>query len=132
MNLLLDTHIMLWYSQNNPRLSETTRDLILDPNNGVSISIVSLFELSIKIKVGKLHLGSSIANFWEGLRSDQIQTLPITLAHLTAYDALSLKDEHRDPFDRLILATALAEGMTLISQDKKFASYKEIVPIIGA
>lgn len=131
MKLLLDTHILICYGQNSPMLPKKFRELIVDPDNQIFVSIVTLFEIAIKIKVGKLNLGSPIANFREDLLNDNLETLPITLQHLTAYNTLPLFDAHRDPFDRLLLATALSEGFSLISLDKKFGLYKEMVEIIG-
>ena len=121
MNLLLDTHILLWYLEGHPNLPETQRLKIEDRRNQVAVSAVSLWEMTIKISIGKLELMDDLATIESTLLRQGILILPIQTAHLQ--HLLGLPFHHRDPFDRLIIAQALAEKMTLVSDDAAFAMY---------
>ena len=121
MNLLLDTHIVLWYLDDNPNLPTSQRIQIEDRRNQVAVSAVSLWEITIKQSIGKLELIDDIATVESSLRQQGIEILPIQAAHLQRL--LSLPFHHRDPFDRLIIAQALAEKMTLLSNDSAFSAY---------
>lgn len=121
MNLLLDTHILLWYLEGHPSLAEAQRLKIEDRHNQVAISAVSLWEMAIKLSIGKLELMDDLVTIEEVLLGQGIRILPIQTAHLQRL--LGLPFHHRDPFDRLIIAQALAEEMTLVSDDAAFALY---------
>jgi len=121
MKLLLDTHILLWYLEGHPNLPETQRLKIEDRRNQVAVSAVSLWEMTIKIAIGKLALMDDLATIENTLLRQGIHILPIQTAHLQCL--LSLPFHHRDPFDRLIIAQALAEEMTLVSDDTAFTAY---------
>ena len=128
MKLLLDTHILLWYLEGHPNLPETQRQQIEDRRNQVAVSAVSLWEMTIKIAIGKLALMDDLATIESTLLRQGILILPIQTTHLQRL--LSLPFHHRDPFDRLIIAQALAEEMTLVSDDAAFAAYP--VPLLPA
>jgi len=121
MNLLLDTHILLWYLENNPKLPETWKLSIENRHNNISVSIASLWEIAIKISLGKLELMDDLSTIEEILHQQGIAILPIKTSHLL--QLLSLPFHHRDPFDRLIIAQAQGEQMTLVSDDSQFAHY---------
>ena len=121
MKLLLDTHILLWYLEGHPNLPETQRQQIEDRHNQVEVSAVSLWEMTIKISIGKLELMDDLATVENTLLQQGIRILPIQTAHLQRL--LGLPFHHRDPFDRLIIAQALAEEMTLVSDDAAFSAY---------
>jgi len=122
MRLLLDTHAVLWFIANDPQLSPTARDLIRDGGNELWYSTASLWEIAIKLNLGKLKLGGSFPDFIDQqLAHNRIQVVPITLAHLGIVSQLAL--HHRDPFDRLIIAQAIAETLPVISIDQKFDLY---------
>lgn len=121
MKLLLDTHILLWYLEGHPNLPETQRQQIEDRHNQVAASAVSLWEMTIKLAIGKLELMDDLATVENTLLQQGIRILPIQTAHLQRL--LGLPFHHRDPFDRLIIAQALAEEMTLVSDDAAFAAY---------
>jgi PIN domain nuclease of toxin-antitoxin system len=123
---LLDTHTAMWFFNGNDRLPETTNRIIRDVSNPVSLSIVSVWELSIKIGLGKLDFDGKAAGFIQLAQANDITIIPIKTSHLTAYESLPFI--HRDPFDRLLVATAIAEQMTIISADKNIAQYN--VPLI--
>ncbi|MER3404540.1 MAG: PIN domain nuclease [Chloroflexota bacterium] len=119
MKLLLDTHTFLWYIAGSPQLSTTARLLIEDPTNETFISIASLWEMAIKIGIGRL----SLAAPFEVLIPQQIslngfRVLDILINHLTRIISLLL--HHRDPFDRLLIAQAMSESMSIVSADAAF------------
>lgn len=121
MKLLLDTHILIWYLEGHPNLSETHRSIIEDRRNLVAVSTAILWEMTIKISIGKLELMDGFAAIEATLLLQGIRILPIQTAHLQRL--LSLPFHHRDPFDRLIIAQALVEDMTLVSDDEFFPLY---------
>lgn len=121
MKLLLDMHILLWYLEGHPNLPETQLQQIEDRRNQVAVSAVSLWEMTIKIAIGKLELMDDLATVENTLLQQGIRILPIQTAHLQRL--LSLPFHHRDPFDRLIIAQALAEEMILVSDDAAFSAY---------
>ena len=121
MKLLLDTHILLWYLEGHLNLPIAQRLQIEDRHNQVVVSAVSLWEMAIKVSIGKLELMDDLATIESTLLRQGIQILPIQTAHLQCL--LGLPFHHRDPFDRLIIAQALAEEMTLVSDDNAFSAY---------
>jgi len=123
MSLLLDTHALLWFLLDDPRLSATARDAIADHPEPVLVSPASLWEIAIKISLGKYELPMPYTDFWDQqLTVNDLQLLPIILAH-TARVA-SLPFHHRDPFDRMLIAQALEEGIRVVSSDVAFDAYR--------
>ncbi|MEL6438848.1 MAG: type II toxin-antitoxin system VapC family toxin [Cyanobacteria bacterium J06621_8] len=122
MNLLLDTHIFLWFINDNPRLSDRITDLIENENNVCHLSIASLWEMSIKYNLGKLTLKPNYDEFiQQEVVASSIQLLNIELEHLKINATLPF--HHRDPFDRLIIAQSIAENIPIISLDSAFDKY---------
>ncbi|MCF0048620.1 type II toxin-antitoxin system VapC family toxin [Dyadobacter sp. LJ53] len=113
MKVLLDTHALLWFINGDSQLSFQARQIIEDKSNEVLLSAVSLFEISIKLKLAKLTLRKPLAEIFQDIRSAGIDILPIRDNHLLAYQNLSMHVEHRDPFDRLIISTAISEKRPL-------------------
>ena len=115
MKLLLDTHILIWFFDKDKKLSPTATDLISDPNNEIYFSTLSIFEINWKLKT----------------RPDKIphggfKCLSLELNHVLAFESLERKEGkplHRDPFDNLMLAQAVAEDMTFITHDEHIAEY---------
>lgn len=131
MRLLIDTHILLWVLEANPQLSARAAELIRSTTNEVFVSAASLLEISIKKKIGKLDTTRTTTDiFQEMTRVVAIQLLPILPHHLDAYQSIPLYEDHRDPFDRLLIATAFADTLTLISDDSKFDRYTPFVTLI--
>lgn len=118
MNLLLDTHVLLWWLDNPGQLSEAAREAIACSTNVVYVSAVSAWEMVIKKALGKL---DAPENLGEVLRECHFTPLPITVAHALAVQALPIL--HRDPFDRMLVAQALAEGMTIVTRDPQVLRY---------
>lgn len=117
--------------EGHPSLSNQARELIQDTGNEVFVSSASLFEIAIETRIGKLHTQRTASEIvGEMAQTLAIQLLPILASHLDAYLVLPLYEDHRDPFDRLLLATAQAEQLTLISDDRKFDRYASFVTLI--
>jgi PIN domain nuclease of toxin-antitoxin system len=123
---LLDTHTAIWFFNGSDALSQKADGIIRDFSNPIYISIVSVWELAIKISIGKLGFDGKTAGFIRLAEKNEITVLPIKPSHLAVYETLPLI--HRDPFDRLLIATAIDERMPLISADKNIARYD--VPLV--
>lgn len=122
MRLLLDTHIFIWYISANPRLTPRVRALIEDENNVNLLSIASIWKMAIKQNKGKLSLSSDFKIFIvQQLSLNRISRLDITLDHIDVVARLPL--HHGDPFDRLIIAQAIEEGIPILSADSVFDAY---------
>lgn len=122
MILLLDTHAFLWFVLDDPKLSATARASISDPLSRVLISPASYWEIAIKISLGKYALPGSFASFMrEQLRENDFEILPILPEHTASLVALPF--HHRDPFDRLLIAQAMSEGVRLVSGDAALDAY---------
>ncbi len=119
MILLLDTHVLLWWVADDARLGPQARALITDPANRVLISIVSLWEIAVKARIGKLR--ADVDAVVHAAEADGMEHLALTTEHLRVLRDLPL--HHRDPFDHALIAQAMAEGATLISDDRWMASY---------
>ena len=123
MKYLLDTHTLLWFLQGEKKLSDKARRLIDSPRNSKFLSIVSLWEIAIKVSLGKLVLDKPFERlFPEQLYFNRIEVLDITVDSLIKLTTLPF--HHRDPFDRLIIAQALVEGLPIISTDTVFDAYE--------
>lgn len=118
MRLLLDTHIILWWFENNPLLSTQARNAIGEGKNDVFVSAVSTWEMTIKKALGKLRFPADIE---ERMHAHRFTLLPITVAHTFAVGKLPF--HHNDPFDRLLVAQADVEGLTLVTHDKRLQDY---------
>jgi PIN domain nuclease of toxin-antitoxin system len=118
---LLDTHTAIWYFNGDKALSKTAKEIILDLSNQIHLSISSAWELAIKISLGKLEFNGQVARFINLAETYGFNILPIKTDYLSALE--SLPWIHRDPFDRLLIATAISEQMTFISADRNVAQY---------
>lgn len=127
---LLDTHALIWFNNGDDRLSEKVKNIIEDEKSEIFVSMASFFEITIKLKLGKLKLTNSIEKFFKDTKSHLIQILPISENHIFEYQNIQLFENHKDPFDRLILATASFENLSLISSDEKFSVYEEPINIV--
>lgn len=122
MAFLLDTHALLWFLEESPRLSVTAREITTQSDAAVYVSIVSAWEIALKMSVGKLTLRMPLSElFRDYLNAETFALLPIGPDHLCRF--VELPRHHGDPFDRLITAQALNEDFTLVSCDAAFDAY---------
>lgn len=118
MNLLLDTHALIWWLDDPRMLEEAARAAIADGGNLVFVSAASAWEMRIKSATGKLHVPRDLG---EQMRRERFEELPIRIAHTEALEELPML--HRDPFDRLLVAQAKAESLVLVTKDPKILLY---------
>ena len=126
MKLLLDTHILLWWLDDDKKLSEYGRQLIQNPDNGVYVSHASLWEIQIKNLAGKLN--ANVETIIQQLPVNNFQQFPIHTNHILFL--AKLPPHHQDPFDRMLVSQALSEPLHLITHDKNVSLYSEsIIPV---
>ena len=118
MRLLLDTHVLLWWLQDSPSLTKSARQLVSDPENVVFVSAVTHWEIWLKQSLGKLRVPR---DFEDRLGAEGFESLPLTASHTR--EIASLPWHHRDPFDRMLIAQALAQSLTLVSNERLFDRY---------
>ena len=127
MKYLLDTHAFLWFVTDNDKLSSNARSIIKNSNNEVYFSAASAWEMSIKVRLGRLTIEEELEPFIiKQLSENNFSTLSITIFH-SIYTS-KLPDIHKDPFDRMIIAQSQVEDMPLISKDKNIEKYK--IPVV--
>jgi PIN domain nuclease of toxin-antitoxin system len=119
VRFLLDTHVLLWWLNGDPRVSQRTRSLLADPGNAALVSIVSLWEMLVKHRAGKMEV--SLETIVAEIDEVGFERLGLTQEHLAALSALPF--HHRDPFDHLLIAQAIAESLTFVSADRRSADY---------
>ena len=121
MRILIDTHILIWHLEGDEQLSPDRRLLITDPANVIFVSIASFWEVAIKSSLGKLSLSRSISEIFAEVDSSATSLLAIEPIHTLKVSSLPF--HHKDPFDRMIIAQALVEDLSLVSNDVNFATY---------
>jgi PIN domain nuclease of toxin-antitoxin system len=122
MRRLLDTHAFIWYVMGDPSLSSQAREII-DTKSELSFSIASLWEISIKINIGKLQLNCSYDDLLTQLSFINAEILLINIQDTQTYINLPLSSNHRDPFDRMLVSQAINHSLILISKDSKLDAY---------
>lgn len=125
MKLLLDTHALLWWLADDARLGRRARGLIEDAGNTILVSQASFWEIAIKIGIGKLR--ADIGEVLTAIRERGLDELGLEPSHLTTLAALERR--HRDPFDHMLIAQAIVEGATLMSEDRRMREYP--VAVVG-
>lgn len=128
MKLLLDTHILLWTAADSPRLSKSARDLISNPVNEPVFSVVSLWEIAIKGRLGRDDFRADPRLLRRSLIENGFQELPVTGDHAVAVDGLP--DIHKDSFDRILIAQSMTEGMLLVTADTIVARYPAPIRLV--
>jgi len=119
---LLDTHTFLWLATDSPRLGQRARSCASDPGSELFLSVASVWEMAIKKSLGKLHTSIGLRQ----LVDDQLEVLGIRLLEIGLEHAIGVEDlifHHRDPFDRLLVAQAIHDRLTLLSRDEAFDAY---------
>ena len=125
MRLLLDTHVALWAITDHPGLSAKARELILAPDSTIWVSAVTVWEISIKSSLGRGDMPVSGKRALEHFRQAGYRLLAVEPEHAAAVE--ELPGHHQDPFDRLLVAQALSEGMRLLTHDSMVARYGDAV-----
>lgn len=123
MRLLLDTHVLLWWLANDPALTEETASIIARQDSVVFVSAATAWEIAIKQSLGRLEAPSDLER---QLELNRFEPLSITVGH--AYSAGTLPRHHEDPFDRMLVAQAMAEGLTVVTNDARIPRYG--VPVV--
>jgi PIN domain nuclease of toxin-antitoxin system len=118
---LLDTHTLLWFIQGDPQLNNRARTIMTTDTNTLYLSVASLWEIIIKLNIGKLKIGHTIGEIYTLLAQFKIEIIPINQSDLEQYLILPL--HHRDPFDRLLIAQAIDRQLSLVSADHAFGAY---------
>ncbi len=122
MRLLLDTHVFIWWDSDPDQLSAEARQLCQHAENTLVLSVVSVWEMQIKHQLGKLTLHKPLPTLIQSQQqTNKIEILQVQLAHVYALE--DLPSHHKDPFDRLLIAQARAEGLVLLSMDSVFQEY---------
>ena len=124
---LLDTHALIWYLEDSPSLSQDAKEAIDSPENGIFLCSASLLEIAIKTSLNKLRLATTLDEFLDSIAGVDITILQVENSYLEELIRLPLI--HKDPFDRLIVSTALVEELTVVTVDENIMKYG--VPIIS-
>ncbi len=122
MKLLLDTHIFIWWADQPEKLSPAALSTLEDEANELLLSVASVWEMQIKIQLGKLKLSLPLKELVKNQQEiNDLMVSPVALTHVLALDALPV--HHKDPFDRLLIAQSIAEGLTIVTADSQFSTY---------
>ncbi len=121
MDLLLDTHTLIWFLNGDRKISTNALEVILSNGNRKFVSIASLWEIAIKINIKKLSFDGNLAEISKLIEENGIDILQINIEHLNSYESLELI--HRDPFDRILVAQAFVDNLTIITKDINIHSY---------
>lgn len=122
MKVLLDTHAFLWLVDGDSRLSQRAKEIFLAEENALFLSAASLWEIAVKLSLGKLELAKDWADVVTSeMSSNRIQWLPVELVHCAELSKLPF--HHRDPFDRMLISQAVCENMAVLSRDPVFSDY---------
>ncbi len=126
MKLLLDTHILLWWLNDDEKLSEKLKLLIEQPENDVYVSHISLWEMQIKIMIGRLH--ADLDAIVRQLPKNDFLELPSRTAHILTLSRLPM--HHQDPFDRMLIAQAISEPLHFVTCDRQITRYQDLLSLI--
>ncbi|MDX6498879.1 MAG: hypothetical protein QOG23_2139 [Blastocatellia bacterium] len=122
MKLLLDTHVFIWWADQPEKLSPAALSALEDEANELVLSVASVWEMQIKIQLGKLKLSLPLKDLIKNQQeTNDITVSPVALTHVLALDALPF--HHKDPFDRLLIAQSIEEDLTLVTADSQFSAY---------
>jgi PIN domain nuclease of toxin-antitoxin system len=121
MKYLLDTHAIIWYFEDSPRLPHNIAELIDNPEINICVCSISLWEIAIKVSLGKLELRVSLDEIFYNIKDGDYDVLQIENEYLQRLSSLPFL--HKDPFDRLLIASAIAEDLTIITADENIQKY---------
>jgi len=122
MDLLLDTHALVWFLNGDEKLSFTVKESIENPNNTKFVSIASIWEIAIKISLDKFRFPKGFKNFLKLIEENGFEILPISFEHTMIVSTLEYI--HRDPFDRILIAQCKADNMAIATKDENIRQYK--------
>jgi len=126
MQYLLDTHALLWYFEQSENLPSKVNNLIKDDKNKCAVSIISIYEIALKLNIKKLNIKFDIAQILAATQKEAIEILNIKPSYL--FYLTTAQFHHKDPFDKLILSTAIVDEYILLSKDRQFANYN--IPVL--
>ena len=121
MNILLDTHAAIWFFENNKKLSKSVLNAICDLDNTVYVSIVSIWEIAIKLNTGKWNLDGGIDSFINAIYRNDFEIYGISVEQVKKFKDLPLI--HRDPFDRMLITQSITGNMTIATIDENIQKY---------
>jgi PIN domain nuclease of toxin-antitoxin system len=121
MDLLLDTHSLIWFLNGDKKLSDKAKSVIEDPTNSKIVSIASIWEIAIKISLDKFRFPKGFKHFLDMVEDNGFEILPITFEH--AVELSTLEFIHRDPFDRLLIAQCMADKLIIVTKDDNIKRY---------
>lgn len=121
MNIILDTHVFLWFITGDKQLDETAIKHIVNPRNNCFVSIASIWEIAIKISIDKLDIKGGFGTIENFLENNDVEIMPITFEHTKTL--LTLPHYHNDPFDRIVISQSISEDFPIISKDRYFKDY---------
>jgi PIN domain nuclease of toxin-antitoxin system len=122
VKLLLDTHALIWLITDDPRIGPATREIVIDPANDVFVSVVSFWEMAVKIRIGKLG-GIDLETVIRTVADHGLFVLPLEPRHIAALLKLPVHADHRDPFDHQLIAQAILERLVFVTADRNAALY---------
>lgn len=122
MNILLDTHFLIWAIGDTKKLHKSERDILMDSQNGVFVSVVSVWEVSIKSAIGKMEMKPErVVTLPEDIQNAGFEVLPLEAPEAATFHCLPRL--HKDPFDRMLVWQAISKGMHLMTRDKELSAY---------
>jgi PIN domain nuclease of toxin-antitoxin system len=122
----MDTHTFLWFLMDGSRLSDTVLEIVQNVNNAVYVSMVSMWELSLKYSIGKLELkGTDPGEMFAVASKGGILELSLTSEDCASYHLLAVKEHHKDPFDQMLIWQAISRKMPVLSKDRSFEQYRQ-------
>jgi PIN domain nuclease of toxin-antitoxin system len=124
MQYLLDTHTFLWFLDGSAQLSKEVNSIISNPRNKIFLSIASIWEIGIKLALGKLKLDIDLEALKQEIIKNEIEILPLDFDHIM--ELVNLEQLHKDPFDRILICQAKAEKLVIITKDNNFSSYTKV------
>lgn len=122
MNLLIDTHALIWFITNNDKLPDKTKEIIENKENDCFVSIATYWEIGIKNSIGRLNLNADLKSVFKIIEETGFDSLPITTNQILQNAVLPF--HHQDPFDRIIIAQAITEKMTIVTKDSQIENYE--------
>lgn len=126
MKFLIDTHILIWLAVSPERIPKSAFEIIENPQNDLYVSTVTLWEIAIKLSIKKLDLkGLEISDLVQICNEQEIKIVQLPISAVSKYRILPIKDNHRDPFDRALIALCISDGYVFLTHDSKISQYEE-------